>query len=207
MTLTTLMLSTLKDPFFITRATASTTSLAMVSSTPYCLAAITGFTAFNRSVSNDSTFSTTNSSNVFITNLFAKLNPWMISLTFKPNVNNFSATLRNSPARMITRLVLSPISNSCCFDAWIKIFTTGWTISNSLSMVAASLVMNFLPNLLTMILFLPLGPMEVSKIEAISRTASTFLIMAPSALEKEEYPCLNKPEFGACGNFNDIGGQ
>ena len=49
--------------------------------------------------------------------------------------------------------------------------------------------------------------MEVSKIEAISRTASTFLIMAPSALEKEEYPCLNKPEFGACGNFNDIGGQ
>ena len=65
----------------------------------------------------------------------------------------------------------------------------------------------FLPNLLTMILFLPLGPMEVSKIEAISRTASTFLIMAPSALEKEEYPCLNKPEFGACGNFNDIGGQ
>ena len=56
MTLTTLMLSTLKDPFFITRATASTTSLAMVSSTPYCLAAITGFTAFNRSVSNDSTF-------------------------------------------------------------------------------------------------------------------------------------------------------
>lgn len=125
MILTTLTLSTLNDPFLMINLMASTTNLLMVLSTPYCLAAMTGLTAFNKSDSNDSTLSTTKSSKVSMTNLLAKLNPCMISLTFNPNVNNFSATFKNSPARTMTKLVLSPISNSCCLEAWIKIFTTG----------------------------------------------------------------------------------
>jgi hypothetical protein len=91
-----------------------------------------------------------------------------------------SAWLSNSPAKVITKLVISPHSCSCILEAITTILAAGWATSSSYMTVAASEVTKILSRWLITIFFMPLGPREVFVILEMSLQACMFLIIASS---------------------------
>lgn len=82
--------------------------------------------------------------NNYSTNFVAPSKPSTISLGCNPILIKLSAYSKSSPAKVITKLVLSPHSSSYIFAAITTILAAGCYTSNSFIIVAASLVTKIL---------------------------------------------------------------
>lgn len=81
--------------------------------------------------------------------------PRTTSLGCMPMTSRLTARLRSSPAKMRTKLVLSPCSASWACEAPTSSLAAGWMTSISRMMVAASDVTKSRPRWLMISLFLP----------------------------------------------------
>mmetsp|Transcript_2621 Transcript_2621/g.4143 ORF Transcript_2621/g.4143 Transcript_2621/m.4143 type:complete len:322 (-) Transcript_2621:27-992(-) len=190
-------LSTLKFCAFLghTSMHASAHVLDRMSSYPNCLElrvplmrAATANLSLRLSVSDPST--TSSSSQVSVCpSAFSY--PSMISDGCRPSRMSSSAMPRSSPPKVTTRLVPSPISDSCACAAITSSFAAGCATSSSRTITAASLVTKSLSRWLITILFMPLGPRDVRVILESCLHASTFLITASSRPDRCVCPSLS----------------
>ena len=91
-----------------------------------------------------------------------------------------SAWFISSPAKVITKLVMSPHSCSCILDAITIILAAGCCTSSSVITVAASEVTKILSKWLMTIFFIPFGPSDVFVMLEMSLQAWMFFKMASS---------------------------